>query len=374
MGTLLLVLLSRMMRRPVRWRTHRYGFVTRIVIVTQVGTQVEAVVEGVRPGEYLILSLPSNGHLLAYAAVTDYNTPQPEHVSRTFTPGQRLTATVQVLPRDAPGGRMLCHVPLTRETAAPVKGAKAGDGSKGGPKVDLTPGTLVQVVVTAIQPHQLDVTVGGKVNGRIHVTEVADVDAKALLAAAAGGVDKTAPPAAKKARKEAAAAAVAANGAGGAAGKSPLDGFRLQQTLEAVVLGRLLGGEGHKHGVLDLSLRPSRLQTARKVGEFLELVATGTRPTWDGAVAEHRAHRGLVGSMLLLSLPQIYCRPQQPAGAIVCASLPARSLDPCAAAEFLTARKQHPPSASTLGLPLPDRCHGCPPTYHGTVKGGDRLR
>ncbi len=239
-----------------------------MALATQAGAQVEAVVEGVRPGEYLILSLPSNGHLLAYAAVTDYNTPRPEHVSRTFTPGQRLTATVQVLPPDAPGGRILCHVPLTRETAAPAKGGKSGDGSKGGPKVDLTPGTLVQVVVTAIQPHQLDVTVGGKVNGRIHVTEVADVDAKALLAAAAaaGGNDKAAPPAAKKARKEAVAAA-AGNGAGSAAGKNPLDGFRLQQTLEAVVLGRLLGGEGHKHGVLDLSLRPSRLHTARKVGK-----------------------------------------------------------------------------------------------------------
>ncbi|GFR41334.1 hypothetical protein Agub_g2019, partial [Astrephomene gubernaculifera] len=244
------------------------------------GTSVEAVVEGIRPGEYLILSLPEHASLIAFAAATDYNTPRPELVPRSFTVGQRITATVAVLPPDAPAGRILCHVPLTRtgETADKTKpkgSAGSGGANKGkggdGPKVDLTHGSVVQAVVTGIQPHQLDVSIGGgKATGRIHVTEVVDVDTKALLAAASAGavaVDKAAAaaPAAKKARKgdkdaaaaDAAAAAVLPTG-------SPLDGFRLQQVVEAVVLGRLQGAEGHRRGALDLSLRPSRLAVARK--------------------------------------------------------------------------------------------------------------
>lgn len=239
--------------------------------------------EGIRPGEYLILSLPSHAHLLAYAAITDFNTPRPDAVPRKFTVGQRISATVAATPASgAPAGRVLCHVPLTRAAAAKAgggaaaaAGGAAADGKKGGAaaaKVDLTPGTVVEAVITGIQPQQLDVSIG-KASGRIHVTEVVDVDVKALLSAAAAAALDAAgssaaaaggPPAAKKARKgEPAGAAGAA--AAAAAVKNPLDGFRLQQVVEAVVLGRLQGGEGHKRGVMDLSLRPSRLAIARKV-------------------------------------------------------------------------------------------------------------
>ncbi|KAG2498018.1 hypothetical protein HYH03_004276 [Edaphochlamys debaryana] len=253
------------------------------------GTSVEAVVEGVRPGEYLILSLPSHASLLAYAAVTDYNTPRPDLVPRTFTPGQHVTATIVATPPEAPAGRIVCHVPLTRaaaDGAAGAKGAKAATPGKAAPapKVELKPGQVVEAVVTGIQPHQLDVSVGGRVAGRIHVTEVIDVDVKALVAAAAAAAsaavgdsaaaaDAAAPPPKKKARKSE-AAAVAANGsaaaeangstAAAAPGRSPLDGFRLQQVVTAVVLGRLQGGDGHKRGVIDLSLRPGRLAIAKK--------------------------------------------------------------------------------------------------------------
>ncbi|EFJ44854.1 rRNA processing protein Rrp5/programmed cell death protein 11 [Volvox carteri f. nagariensis] len=160
------------------------------------GVAVEAVVEGIRPGEYLILSLPQHSAALAYAAVTDYNTPRPDLVPRTFTVGQRLTATVAATPPDAPLGRIVCHVPLTR-----IGGGAGGKGAaaSGGKKVTLDPGSVVEAVVTGIQPYQLDVSVcGGK-------------------------------------------------------------------TVEAVVLGRLQTGEGHRPGsVWDLSLRPSRLAKAKK--------------------------------------------------------------------------------------------------------------
>ncbi|KXZ56455.1 hypothetical protein GPECTOR_1g407 [Gonium pectorale] len=173
------------------------------------GASVEAVVEGIRPGEYLILSLPTHGSALAYAALTDYNTPRADQVPRTFELGQKLTATVAVMPPEAPAGRILCYVPLTRSAAA----AGGGGAKERGPKVDLTPGSVIEAVITGIQPHQLDVSIGGgKAVGRIHVTEVQDVD----------------------------------------------------QTVQAVVLGRLQGADGHRRGALDLSLRPGRLAIAKK--------------------------------------------------------------------------------------------------------------
>lgn len=56
------------------------------------------------------------------------------------------------------------------------------------PKLDLKPGALVQATITGLQPHQLDVSLGGassKLKARIHITEVADLDAARL--ATAGG-------------------------------------------------------------------------------------------------------------------------------------------------------------------------------------------
>ena len=39
-------------------------------------------------------------------------------------------------------------------------------------KVDLRPGVAVQATVTAIHPHQLDVSLGGKLAGRVKISEV----------------------------------------------------------------------------------------------------------------------------------------------------------------------------------------------------------
>ncbi|GLI68751.1 hypothetical protein VaNZ11_013243 [Volvox africanus] len=213
------------------------------------GDSVEAVVEGMRPGEYLILSLPQHASLLAYAAVTDYNTPRPDLVPRTFSIGQRVIATVAVLPSEAPGGRLLCHVPLTHVATSLIAG---------GAKVPLTPGSVVQTVVTGIQQDHLEVQIrDSKVSGRVHITELVDINDVTAAAVAAAAATVEAPPAAKKARKAEPTAA--------ATGVNPLDSFRMQQEVEAVVLGRLY--EQRDHGQrwrLDLSLRPSRLEAAKK--------------------------------------------------------------------------------------------------------------
>ncbi len=98
---------------------------------------------------------------------------------RTFTVGQRLSATVASLPDAKAGaaargaaGRLLLHVPLSRAGGAPGRaaadspageagaaGKAAGSAGGKGVRVDLTPGSVVEAVVTAVQPNQLDVLI-----------------------------------------------------------------------------------------------------------------------------------------------------------------------------------------------------------------------
>ena len=70
----------------------------------QVGTEAEAVVEGIRAGEYLILSLPGHAGLVGFAAITDFNQARTQHVRRQFSLGQRVMTTVQVGARAGEGG------------------------------------------------------------------------------------------------------------------------------------------------------------------------------------------------------------------------------------------------------------------------------
>jgi hypothetical protein len=123
-------------------------------------------------------------------------------------------------------------------------------------------------------------TAQGRIKARVHVTQVTDphpheLEARAAATATAAAADLASGPAAaaggaqpaKKRRKGEPAAAAAAAPAAAAPPRHghPLDGFRLQQALRCVVLGRLAGGDGHRHGVVELSVRPSHLAAAEKV-------------------------------------------------------------------------------------------------------------
>eukprot|EP00798_Chlamydomonas_sp_ICE-L_P000495 gene495-1901_t len=199
----------------------------------KVGAKVEAVVEMVKES-YLVLSLPEQGGVLAFAATTDYNTQNVEHVLRKFSIGQKLEGTVQVHPNASSGGRMLLAVSLTKASETLTK--KGSETPQEKPSRAL--GGIVTGTVTALHPHHVDVKFG-KTFGRIHVTEVVDLTEGALPQA------------------------------------SPLDAFAVQQQVECVVLGRLGGGGpwGARHGVVDLSVRPSILKAAHSKADVMALAA-----------------------------------------------------------------------------------------------------
>lgn len=216
----------------------------------KVGTAVEAVVELVKeaPGHYAVLSLPGHGHALAFAATSDFNAVSPESLRRALTVGQRVTATVQVLPSTATGGRLLAAVDLTRASNSHAGSAVTANGEQG-PKTKLQPGTVVTVTVTGVGHTQADVQIGKKLKGRVHLCEVTDppTDAAALLSQQQAGVTATTT----------------------SHSSTPLDGLAVGQSVTAVVLGRGLagphGGSQH-HGTLELSMRPSVVAAAQKVG------------------------------------------------------------------------------------------------------------
>ena len=79
----------------------------------QVGARVDARVE-LTKDDYAVLSLPDHGNALGFAATSDFNL-RPGDAARTFTPGQRITATVAAAASQETGGeRACCHETLFR--------------------------------------------------------------------------------------------------------------------------------------------------------------------------------------------------------------------------------------------------------------------
>lgn len=199
------------------------------------GVTTEANVELMKDG-YAVVSLADSttgskdksglAGTLAFVATTDYNMIIPDQVPRKLALGQRLTVTLAVLPTPATGGRLLATTTLHKATDSTGSAAGAGQSTK--------PGSVVTATVTALHPCWADVSLGRKATGRLHLTEVIDL------------ADKSLP------------------------GGSPLDTLRVGQSLEAVVLGRLGSAGGRHHGTLELSIRPSVLEAAKKVGRVVQ--------------------------------------------------------------------------------------------------------
>ncbi|GAX80532.1 hypothetical protein CEUSTIGMA_g7970.t1 [Chlamydomonas eustigma] len=195
-----------------------------------VGDRVEAVVELVKETlGYVILSLPEKEKALAFAAITDYNLKDLEHVSWKPLPGQRIhSAVVAALPCTANGGRLLLKV-SKRADVKPTAGKQVSGSfiKEAGVKKQsrAVVGALVSGLVTAVHLCHLDVQVGKKLMCRLHMSEIMDLKDSNPLPTS-----------------------------------SLLAIFRVQQPIEAVVLGRL-GGESR--APIDLSMRPSLLKLAK---------------------------------------------------------------------------------------------------------------
>lgn len=136
-------------------------------------------------------------------------------------------------------------------------GHAGGDG-----KQSVRSGSVVSIRVAGVGSMQADVVVGKKLAGRVHVSQVSDAVLPQQESHSNGSSKSS-----KKRRKGDAVAEGLQQGGNDDVHLwhgSPLDALGVGQQLEAVVLGR--GGAGHHHGVLELSLKPSVLEAAKKVG------------------------------------------------------------------------------------------------------------
>ncbi|CAA0842788.1 Unknown protein [Striga hermonthica] len=131
----------------------------------EVNQTVNATVEIVKES-YLVLSLPSYGHSIGYASLSDYNT--QKLLSKQFIHGQSVSALVMALPATATGGRLLLLLKSLSDgvDTSSYKRAKKRSGYDAG--------SLVQAEITEIKPLELRVKFGSGFLGRIHITEVTD--------------------------------------------------------------------------------------------------------------------------------------------------------------------------------------------------------
>lgn len=192
---------------------------------------------------------PPSTRAIGFASLTDYNACTLAAVKQHFKAGDTVSAVLSALPSEANGGRLILSMALHKNMDAGVsgnKGAAAKNGEKGqGPRA--TSGALVKVTITSVHPDHLEVSLGKKGSGHIHATEAVELP-KPKQPSKAGAKDES----------SACKAMLAALPKG-----SPLEIYRPQQVVEAVVLGKLSGPAGHRTGALEFSLRPSRLAAAR---------------------------------------------------------------------------------------------------------------
>eukprot|EP00850_Spirogloea_muscicola_P013563 SM000092S24531 [mRNA] locus=s92:547777:562774:- [translate_table: standard] len=119
-----------------------------------VNEKLEAVVELVKD-DYLVLTLPEHNNAVGFAATRDYN-------QAVLDPHQALVAKVGCLPQKATGGRLLL---LLDADAGVTKKPRTTAN-----RFDV--GSTVTGKVLAVQAHYLDVGLGKRVRGRVHVTEL----------------------------------------------------------------------------------------------------------------------------------------------------------------------------------------------------------
>ncbi|KAF5829876.1 hypothetical protein DUNSADRAFT_15392 [Dunaliella salina] len=233
------------------------------------GSVQEAVVEVVHgaPAHYAVVSLPQlPGVPLAYVALTDFNTPTLETAHRTagVEVGEHLRVVVAAAPEPSTGGRLLAVLP-SLSGAGKTQASVSGDAIK----QSVRPGSVVSVRVAGVGSTQADVVVGKKLAGRVHVSQARDMHLPEGGSAAGAAANHTAGTGSKKRKKSGGAAKMNGGAGSDAAGGgtlhlwhgNPLDGLAVGQQMEAVVLGR---GNAGNHGVLELSIKPSVLEAAKK--------------------------------------------------------------------------------------------------------------
>ncbi|KAL4538228.1 hypothetical protein Ndes2526B_g03454 [Nannochloris sp. 'desiccata'] len=226
----------------------------------QEGDKISVTVELVKPDEgYAVVSLPSeyttasSTPWLGYLATSDFNISTAASAAGQLQVGDEATVTVAALPSEKTCGRLLLSIPLSADAKASAgDGPKQGSGEK---KLKLpAAGTKLSGKIEAVHALHADVSLENGCRGRIYITEITDTadDEKAA------SVTKKA----KKAKSAAKKGKAAEESPSSSSLSSPVSSLTIGSSIEVVVLGRMQSAEGKRHGLLELSCRPSVLAAA----------------------------------------------------------------------------------------------------------------
>ncbi|KAG0275224.1 rRNA biogenesis protein rrp5 [Linnemannia exigua] len=137
---------------------------------------VEAVVELVKD-DYIVLSIPEVNNMIAFAATRSLNNRKDRFIG--YKVGEKVKAIVAYTPKAQGKGQTAERVILSVEQASvsPRNGATK-EAKKGTNAIatfeDVKEGSIISARVANIQHSGMDVHLGGKIFGRIHLTNVAD--------------------------------------------------------------------------------------------------------------------------------------------------------------------------------------------------------
>ncbi|KAG0259771.1 rRNA biogenesis protein rrp5 [Mortierella polycephala] len=139
---------------------------------------VEAIVELVKD-DYLVLSLPKVNNLIAFAATRAYNNRKERFMS--YKAGEKVKTVVMYAPKSQGKGQSAERVILAFEqNATPIRNGankenKKKVASSGIEKFeDAKEGAVITARIAGIQHTGLEVYLGKKVFGRIHLTQISD--------------------------------------------------------------------------------------------------------------------------------------------------------------------------------------------------------
>uniref|UniRef100_A0A2N9FCM1 S1 motif domain-containing protein n=1 Tax=Fagus sylvatica TaxID=28930 RepID=A0A2N9FCM1_FAGSY len=173
-----------------------FGFITHYQLggtIAEIGSRVRAVVLDVAKAECLVdlslkpeffddnrgessnnqshkkvLSVPECNYAIGYASVSDYNT--QKFPRNQYLNGQSVIATVMALPSPSTSGRLLLLLKSMSEATETSSSKRAKK------KSSYQVGSLVQAEITEIKPLELKLKFGVGFHGRVHITEVNDVN------------------------------------------------------------------------------------------------------------------------------------------------------------------------------------------------------
>ncbi len=204
----------------------------------QEGDRISVTVELVKPDEgYTIVSLPSEytAPWLGYLATADFNISAAASAAGQLQVGDVATVTVAAIPSEKTCGRLLLSMPPSADSKSASEKQK-GSGEKKTKNKLPAAGTKLSGKIEVVHALHADVSLESGGRGRIYITEVADTTEEN-------------PSKKKKSTKKDET-------------PSSLSSLKTGASIDVVVLGRMQSAEGKRHGLLELSCRPSILAAA----------------------------------------------------------------------------------------------------------------